>query len=53
MEVANKELQWSAVIWESDPFAEGFYKKMGAKLIGDNPNVLDPKRRAPVFVYTF
>lgn len=52
MRVAKEELHWEALQWESDPNAAGFYQKMGAKKIGENPCPLDPNQRAPVFVYT-
>ncbi len=50
--VAKEELHWEAVLFESDPHAAGFYSKMGAKKVGDNPCGLNPAYRSPVFVYT-
>lgn len=51
LRAAKKELKWEAFQWESDPHAAGFYQKMGAKQIGENPCPLNPKYIAPVFVY--
>ncbi len=50
--VAKEELCWEAILFESDPHAAGFYSKMGAKKVGDNPCGLNPAYRSPVFVYT-
>ncbi len=52
MRVAEEELYWEALLWESDPHAAWFYKKMGAKKIGENPCPLNLAYRAPVFIYT-
>lgn len=49
---AKDELKWEGFTWESDPHAAWFYKKMGAKQIGDNPCPLNHAFRAPVFIYT-
>lgn len=51
MRVAKEELRWDALEWESDPNAAGFYDKMGAKKIGENPCPLNAKFKAPVYVY--
>lgn len=48
--VAKDELGWSALIWDSDPFAAGFYRKMGAKEIGFAPCPLNLRYQAPLFV---
>jgi GNAT superfamily N-acetyltransferase len=50
---AKEELNWEGFLWESDPHAAWFYKKMGARQIGENPCPLNPKYKAPVFVFTF
>ena len=51
MRAAEQELCWEGVIWESDPHAADFYRKMGARKIGDNPCILNPSFRSPVFIY--
>jgi len=51
MRTAREELQWEALLWESDPHAEWFYRKMGAKKVGENPCPLNPFYKSSVFVY--
>ncbi|MFI5343439.1 MAG: GNAT family N-acetyltransferase [Chlamydiales bacterium] len=51
MRAAREELHWSGLLWESDPNAAWFYKKMGAKMIGRNLCPLNPDHRAPVFIF--
>lgn len=51
--VAKEELGWQAMMWESDPFAAGFYRKMGATEIGSNICPLNQKYRSPLFVVVF
>ncbi len=49
LEVAEKELGWQALEWESDRNAAWFYEKMGAIQIGTVPSLLNPKYECPVF----
>ncbi len=51
MRTASEELHWEGLLWESDPYAAGFYRKMGATQIGQDPNSLDPSFKVPVFIY--
>lgn len=51
--VAKEELGWHAMMWESDPFAAPFYRKMGAKEIGSNICPLNRSYQSPIFVLTF
>ncbi|MFK7823233.1 MAG: GNAT family N-acetyltransferase [Oligoflexales bacterium] len=44
-----KSLGKKRVYWISDPDAEGFYLKMGARKIGTDENILNPKVRVPLF----
>lgn len=48
---ASEELNWDGLMWESDPNAAWFYRKMGAKKIGEIPCPLKPPGKAPVFIY--
>jgi GNAT superfamily N-acetyltransferase len=49
-EVAQK-LGWKKLEWESDPFSEGFYRKMGATEIPEKIRTcpLNPKFKSPRF----
>lgn len=49
--VAKEELHWEAFFWETYPQAAGFYRKMGAKQIGEAPSSLNPEYRVPIFTY--
>jgi len=51
MRTAREELHWEGLLWESDPHAAGFYRKMGAAQIGEDPNFLNPSWKVPVFIY--
>jgi GNAT superfamily N-acetyltransferase len=51
--IAKEELGWQAMLWESDPFAAPFYKKMGAKQIGSNICPLNNNYNSPLFVLAF
>lgn len=51
MRAAHEDLGWEGLLWESDPNAAWFYRKMGAKQIGENPCPLNPAYKAPVFIY--
>jgi hypothetical protein len=37
--------------FESDPFAEGFYLKLGAECVGMSPSLLLPGRSIPLMRY--
>ena len=39
------------IVIESDPFAEGFYSRMGARRVGERPSPVDPARSLPVLRY--
>ncbi len=52
MRVAKEELGWQAILWESDPFAANFYRKMGARQIGAGPCPLNKNYQSPLFIMT-
>ncbi|WP_128895472.1 GNAT family N-acetyltransferase [Longirhabdus pacifica] len=45
-----KQLQMEKFTIDSDPNAEGFYLKMGAKRIGDIASTVFPKRKLPLLI---
>lgn len=51
--VAKEELKWSELRWESDPFAVGFYLKMGAEELGRVPCPLNPAYQSTLFFMRF
>ncbi len=47
-----KELGYSEMIIQSDPFAAIFYEKMGCRKIGVKPSGSIPDRKLPLFKYS-
>jgi ribosomal protein S18 acetylase RimI-like enzyme len=46
-----KLLDWSQIIIESDPYAEDFYRKMGAEKIGERESLIKKGIFLPLFRY--
>lgn len=53
LRAAKQELKWEALMWESDPHSAWFYRRMGAKQIGENICPLNPAYKSPLFVIIF
>lgn len=47
----TRELGHARLIVESDPFAEGFYLRLGAERIGETPSRVRPDRLLPLLIY--